>query len=203
MKKIISILCLVALFSCDTSKKKKNKETMFKDKPVYKRQLPVKIREFHKDEHLFLNFYDSMSPLEFRNRANTDLKSERLFYRDYKDNNRDKNNFPFISLLDSNSFPNSKGFDHPTDFPYNFESYLYYPINTFNKTYYVNILTVFDNKKLTSISLLGPSFFVPSNHPYGRDKIINEGKIFKNEIIKIYSEKYGEPKTTLRCKKRT
>lgn len=198
MAKTIFIILLVLLSSCDNSSKKKSGETDTQKETISNLESIVKIREFDQKSNLFLDFYQSMNPLEFMVRANTELRNKRLFYRDYKDYKREENDLRLSSLLDSTSFPNSTGFDNQKDFPYDFNSNLYFPINTSNKSYYANISTQFDSQELTSISLFGPCFFVSHDSEHEKNQRIKESEKYKEEILKMYSKKYGKPKITKR-----
>lgn len=198
MTKIIFILFLTIIFSCDNSSKKKNYEKNSTNETTSKQVSFVKGREFDNKLHLFLDFYQSMNPLEFREVAKNELKSQRLFYRDYEDHKRDESDLRFSYLLDSTSFPNSKNLSEKSDLPNDFNSNLYYPINTSKETYYANISTQYDSQELISISLFGPSFLVSVDSDIETNKRIEESKKYKEEIIRIYSLKYGKPKITKR-----
>lgn len=194
MTRTISILCLAILFSCDNSSKKKINDGDLEGITILQQESIVKVREFDEKLNLFLEFYHGMNPMEFRQVANKELKSQQLFYLDYKDNQREEYDLRFSSLLDSTYFPNSKGFDKEKDFPYDFNSNLYYSINTSEKTYFTILSAEFDSQKLTSISFSGPSFIFPLNSENGKNQRIEESRKYKEEILKMYSGKYGKPK---------
>jgi hypothetical protein len=181
------------LLSCDnqakTEKNKKNSDKIISSE----QESVINLREFDEDLNLFLSFYEGMNQTEFRNSVNNELKSGRLFYTD----NKNSDNL-YSSLLNSKSFSDSKTYNDQIDINFKFNSNLYYPINTTEKSYYAKFSAKFDNGTLSSISLLGPSFNISSNPNFEKEKRIKEGENYKKEIIKMYSDKYGKPKITKR-----
>lgn len=193
----ILILFLGILISCKNTTKKVDNENAI-DSLNPKEDYILKVREFDQKSHLFLDFYQNMSFQEFRETANSNLKSKRLFYLGLKQNNEVKKHLYFSSLLDSTSFLNLNGFNKKEGFPYDFDDNLYYPINISEKTYYANISPQFDNQNLKSLSLSGPSFYGSSDSENEKIKRIKESREYNKEIIKMYSKKYGNPKITKR-----
>ncbi len=75
----------------------------------------------------------------------------------------------------------------------------YAQLNTSKETYYAKLLAEFDSEGLLStISLLGPCFYTSPIDDYENSKRINVGENYKNEIIRMYSNKYGKPQITNR-----
>ncbi|PHR74081.1 MAG: hypothetical protein COA67_01575 [Lutibacter sp.] len=100
--------------------------------------------------------------------------------------------------MDSSDFNNSRLIADNSDLSYDFNTRLFFPITTSENSYFAKLTTEFNSQELTSISLLGPCFNLPVNNEYEKERILKITKEFKDEIIELFSMKYGKPKISKR-----
>lgn len=149
-----------------------------------------KTRTFQKEYNLFLSFYKGMNKKEFIDNGINKVKARNLFtaIENYKSKYRLINKFDFNDkLIDSTELDNSF---------FLLSKSFYYPFRTPEHTFFAVINPEYHDNSLISITLSGPKFIGEYNPKHNSELKNKESQNFKNNILELYTSKYGSPEIT-------
>jgi hypothetical protein len=189
---ILSLVLLINTTSCNSEQPidaDQIKDTM-------QRSSIIEPRKFDAQDQLFLTFYRGMNKAEYKFALENLMKEKKVSLRKTYDDYIKEYKDVYRVLIDEQWMDKKRNIKNESDYIGHF-TIIYYKMNINKETYYANLSAFFnENDELIKISLRIPCFAKTDT-----DNVFNENPIkiaqnVKDEIISLYTEKYGKPSKT-------
>jgi hypothetical protein len=185
--KILSLIFLIALFySCEGSRKAKDTDSKEKDY-LEQAQKNIISKAFPEKDRLFLNFYAGMSYSDYAIALTKSIESNNLFYYERP------NDISFGTITEESDILVKDTILDPGEIMY-WQNSIVFPLVVDGSKYFTQLEPLRDNSSfIIGVGIYGPMINPLDTNDYSNKDIKQVLANYKNQVLKLYTRKYGKP----------